>query len=174
MANLFLVSDHSLGPDLDLSNGGTDVFLDVMTLASCPLANTPWRQNLALMFADGQRDNRGFAGFALDELPWTEDALEEHQFLLAVIDKALTRHGWNLLSYDPPYAQDYLETYRTMLQSFTPLPTASGGLGPRRSFGSWRMSPDADLMRRCPKHDIFQGRWGCRLCDPKLLCEPIR
>ena len=166
MGNIYSVSRADTGLDLDLSNGGTDVFLDVMTLASCPLAHTPWQQNLALLFADSQRFDYGFAGFALDELPWTEDASEEHRFLLAVIDKALSRHGWTLLTYDPPYAQSYLETYRTMVRSFTPAPAVS------KHFGDWRAAPDADLVRRCPKHDIFQGLAGCRLCDTNLQPAP--
>lgn len=166
MANIFSISRHHHGLELDLSNGGTDVFFDVMTLASCALADTVWRQNLGLLFADGQRANRGFASFALDELPWTEDGPEEHRFLLAVIDKALTRHRWDLLSYDPPYAQGYLETYRTMVQSFTPVRGGSIGLG------GWLTAPKADFVRRCPKHDIFRGRHGCRFCDPKL--RPIQ
>jgi hypothetical protein len=161
MGNVFSIERRG-GPELYLSNGGTDVFFDILTLAACPLANTQWRQNLAILFADGQRTNRGFAGFALEDLPWTEDATEEHRFLLAVIDQALTRHRWDLLTYDPPYAQGYLETYRTMVQSFTPALTLS------ELFGDWRTAPDADLVQRCPKHEIFQGHWGCRLCDPEL------
>ncbi|HKU98257.1 MAG TPA: hypothetical protein VJR58_23405 [Vineibacter sp.] len=166
MGNIYSIRRGEGGLDLDLTNGATDVFLDVMTLASCPLAHTPWQQNLALLFADSQRFDYGFAGFALDELPWTDNATQEHRFLLAVIDKALTRHGWNLLTYDPPYAQGYLETYRTMVQRFTPVPTISD------HFGDWRTEPDADRLQRCAKHDIFQGYAGCRLCDPNLQPVP--
>lgn len=166
MGNIFPTIRGDGGPDLDLTNAGTDMFFDIMTLASCALARTPWQQNLALLFADGQRYSRGFSGFALNELPWTSDACEEHRFMLAVIEKARGRHGWDRLTYDPPYAQGYLETYRAMVQSFTPAPTDS----PR--FGDWRAAPHPDLVQRCPTHDIFQGVAGCRLCDPELLPTP--
>ena len=48
MANLFRVSDEPGGPELHLSNGSTDVLFDVLTLAGCHLARTPWQQHLTL------------------------------------------------------------------------------------------------------------------------------
>jgi hypothetical protein len=38
-----------------LTNAGTDVFPDVMTLASCLSVSTPWPQNPALLFVDSHR-----------------------------------------------------------------------------------------------------------------------
>jgi hypothetical protein len=61
MGNGFTAHGSSTGPDeLYLSNGGTDAFLDVLTLSGCALAETPWQQNLVLHFADGHRYDRGF------------------------------------------------------------------------------------------------------------------
>jgi hypothetical protein len=54
-----------------MSNGSTDVFFDVLTLAGCDLARTAWEQNLVLFFADGHRVGMGASGFDLAELPWT-------------------------------------------------------------------------------------------------------
>ena len=42
-----------------MSNGSTDVFFDVLTLAGCDLARTAWEQNLVLYFADGHRTGMG-------------------------------------------------------------------------------------------------------------------
>ncbi|WP_282761175.1 hypothetical protein [Actinoplanes sandaracinus] len=113
MANLFRTDGTRGGPMLDLSNGGTDVLFDVLTLAGCHLARTPWEQHLILMFATRHRGDRGTAGFDLTELPWTANWPAEKAFFLAVLDLAVARHRWDELDYDPPHAHDYVRTVRT-------------------------------------------------------------
>src|ERR1700753_3386193 len=116
MGNRFTAHGTSAGSDeLSLSNGGTDVFFDVLTLAGCDLAGTAWEQNLVLFFADCHRVGVGTAGFDLSEIPWTADWRAERAFLLRVIDTAVGRHGWGRLSYDPPYAARSLADYRAMV-----------------------------------------------------------
>ena len=66
VANSFTAVGSS--PDdagLRLSNGGTDVLFDVLTLAGCARAATAWEQHLVLFFADGHRIGRGTSGFDL-------------------------------------------------------------------------------------------------------------
>ena len=146
--------------DLTLSNGGTDVVFDVLTLAGCFLAKTAWQQNLVLFFADGQRIERGSSGFDLSDLPWTTDWPAEKEFFVQLIDTASGRHGWDRLRYDPPRAAEYLATYRAMLAGFTPVAT---GATPGRP--DWRIAPRDALLARCARHDLYQGEQGCRLCD---------
>ncbi|BCB76731.1 hypothetical protein GCM10022251_50030 [Phytohabitans flavus] len=166
MGNTFTANAASGGPgDLRLSNGGTDVFFDVLTLAGCHVAETPWQQNLVLLFADGHRYDRGFSGFDLGDIPWTADWPAERAFLLRVIDTALTRHGWHRLRYDPPYAAEYLARYRELVTAFMPAPAVAPKLG------DWRLAPAPALLTRCPEHDLYQGEAGCRLCDPSL--QPV-
>ncbi|MBF9133357.1 hypothetical protein I0C86_31010 [Plantactinospora sp. S1510] len=169
MGNRFTAYAESAGPgDLYLSNGGTDVFFDVLTLAGCHVAETPWQQNLVLLFADGHRYSQGFAGFDLGEIPWTVDWPAEKEFLLRVIDTALGRHGWHRLRYDPPAIAGQLARYREMVVAFTPAPVDA----PR--WGDWRTAPAPALLTRCPEHDLYEGEAGCRLCDPSIQpIEPI-
>jgi len=144
---------------LYLSNGGTDVFFDVMTLAACPPAGTPWQQNLALHFADGHRHSRGFSGYDLDELPWTAEATAERAFLQTVVAAALSRRGWGQLAYDPPHIAGMLSSYAELIAGFTPVPN------PSSPYGDWQLSPAAAELEPCVKHGIFVGEFGCRLCD---------
>ena len=74
MSNRF-TAGGSLTDDtgLRLSNGGTDVLFDALTLAGSALAETAWEQNLVLHFADGHRISRGISAFDLGELPWTRN-----------------------------------------------------------------------------------------------------
>lgn len=162
MANM-VTAKGSTGPQyLDLSNGGTDVFFDVLTLAGSAIAETPWQRNLVLHFADAHRWGRGNAGFDLAELPWTGDWPTEMAFLDQVIGLALARQGWDLLTYDPPYAIRYLTTFREMSAGYTPVPLAAP------AWGDWRVPPAAALTARCEIHDVFVGEFGCRLCDPSI------
>jgi hypothetical protein len=161
VANRFTAAGSS--PDeggLRLSNGGTDVLFDVLTLAGCARAETAWEQHLVLHFADGHRIGRGTSGFDLSELPWTAGWAAEKAFFLRMIDTALDRYGWERLRYDPPLAAASLATYRAMIAQFTPVPSP----GPE----DWRIAPPPELLARCPAHDLYQGELGCRLCDPDI------
>jgi hypothetical protein len=140
------------------------VLFDVLALAGCALAETPWEHNLVLHFADGHRLSRGTGGFDLNELPWTPDWQAERAFFLRLIDTALDRHGWDRLRYDPPYAAAGLAAYRAMIAQFTPVPAAASS----PSWGDWSTAPRPELLARCPAHDLFQGELGCRLCDPDI------
>jgi hypothetical protein len=151
--------------ELRLSNGGTDVFFDVLTLAGCDLAGTPWQQNLVLHFADGHRLGMGMSGFDLSDLPWTENWPAEKAFFLRLIDLAASQHGWSELRYDPPYAVTWLAAYRAMVAGFVPAPKTEPGRA------DWRTAPRAEWLARCRSHNLYQGELGCRLCDPSL--QPI-
>ncbi|MQY06619.1 hypothetical protein [Actinomadura macrotermitis] len=149
------------GDELRMTNGGTDVFLDVLTLAACALARTPWQQNLALHFADGHRLGRGDFGYDLSELPWTAGWPQEKDFHLEVIDAAAAGHGWERLDHPADRARAYLAAYRPMLAGFTPVPVFRSAW-----WGDWRIAPPAERLERCPRHEIYEGELGCRLCAP--------
>jgi len=160
MGNRFTAHGSSAERDeLKLSNGGTDVFFDVLTLAGCDLAETAWEQNLVLYFADGHRLGFGTAGFDLSEIPWTANWRAEKEFLLRVIDTAASRHGWDRLSYDPPHAARALAVYRAMVAGFVPVPAEVP------DSPDWVTTPRDELLARCGRHDLYQGEEGCRLCD---------
>jgi hypothetical protein len=144
--------------ELDLSNGSTDVFFDVLTLAGCDLARTAWEQNLVLYFADGHRLGMGNSGFDLAELPWTANWPAEKRFFLQLIDAASGRHGWDRLQYDPPLIAAQLAEYRDMLAGFSPVPAAGQGQP------DWDEEPPAAHLARCPSHQLYQGELGCRRC----------
>lgn len=148
------------GDNLKMSNGSTDVFLDVLTLAGSAEAATAWQQNLVLHLADSHRFGRGDAGFDLTDLPWTTDWPAEHAFLLGVIDRALTGHRWDQLGYQPPHVTEQLRIYRAMVAGFTPTPA------PRSPFGNWTIPAPRDETNRCPDHQLLVGQAGCRLCSP--------
>ena len=158
MANCFGVDGTPGAPVLNLSNGGTDVLFDVLTLAGCQLARTTWEQYLILMFATGHRLDRG-----MTELPWTADWPAEKAFFLAVLDLAAGRFRWDELGYDPPYAHHDVTRYHDMVAGFTPCPALSCS-GP--DGVDWSVPPDPEGRQRCVRHGLYVGHYsGCRLGD---------
>lgn len=163
VANSFRVDETPGAAVLGLSNGGTDVLFDVLTLAGCHLARTTWEQHLILMFATCHRSDRGTSGFDLIELPWTPDWPPEKAFLLAVLDLAAGRYRWDELGYDPPHAHDYVTQYRDMVAGFTPHPALSCE-GP--DGVDWSAPPDPEDLQPCERHGLYVGYYtGCRLED---------
>ncbi|GAB2649188.1 hypothetical protein [Kribbella swartbergensis] len=146
------------GPGLKLSNGGSEVFLDVLALAACELAETPFERGFALLLCNS-RIGLGNEGFDLDELPWSADWEAERAFLLRVIELAQSHFHWDFLSYDPPYADRYLAEYATLVREYRP-PEEPVEL-PRM----WDPSPVEAAFNRCLKHGLFLGDYtDCRVC----------
>ncbi|WP_433467829.1 hypothetical protein [Spirillospora sp. CA-128828] len=154
--------------ELYMANSATDVFFDVLTLAGSVLATSSWEQNLVLYFADGHRHDRGWSGFDLEELPWTDDCAAEKIFFLRLIDTALSGCGWDRLSYNPSRVHEDLTTFRAILDGYIPQPSDSAYLA-EPTVGvfrqpDWRVSPMPEGTALCSTHGTFIGELGCRLC----------
>jgi hypothetical protein len=113
------------GRDLYMSNGGTEVFVEVLMLAVSALACREWDFRFAGLIA--RRDQvvfgLGAVGFDLEEIDWgvppAEHAVNK-EFVLSTVDLALSRHRWDELGYDPPFAEGYLRDFRQMVEAFDP------------------------------------------------------
>lgn len=160
MGNVFSGS----GQSLDLSNGGTEVFIDVLMLAVSGLADAEWDHRFAalLTLQDQNVMGRGSVGFDLRDIAWGTSASERvrsKDFVLRSITLALSRHRWSELDYDPPYARDYLLQFQSMVESFVPVHDA----GPGGGFPS----PEERAVASCAHHRILSAlpHWeGCFLC----------
>ena len=118
----------------------------------------PFERGFALLLCNS-RIGLGNEGFDLDELPWSADWEAERAFLLRVIELAQAHFHWELLSYEPPYADRYLAEYAEVVRSYRP-PSEAVDL-PRM----WDPSPVDAAFTRCPKHGLYLGDYtDCRLC----------
>jgi hypothetical protein len=148
----------SSGPGLKLSNGGSEVFLDVLALAACELAETSFERGFALLLCNS-RIGLGNESFDLDELPWSPGWEAEHAFLLRVTELAQKHFRWELLGYEPPCADRYLAEYAEVVRGYRP-PEQPVDL-PRM----WDPNPAEIAFTRCPDHGLFLGDYtDCRLC----------
>jgi hypothetical protein len=141
------------GDELDLTNGGTEVFVDVLMLAVSSVARAEWHVRFAglLAWQDQFVRGRGMVGFDLAEIHWGTSPAEQEEnraFVLEVIELALRRHRWEELSYDPPFAEAYLRRFRGMVAGFAP----SAG-GPRAERPTM---PDDDIVvASCVRHRVL-------------------
>ncbi|MFC4518139.1 MULTISPECIES: hypothetical protein [Streptomyces] len=170
MGNIF--GSGGAGDDLDLSNGGTAVFLDVLWLAVSDLARRPWDFRFAALLAlqDQTVMGRGVVGFDLEDLDWGRTPAERARnkdFVLRVIDLALERHRWDELNYEPPYVPGYLQRYRAVVVAFTPPPHPSD----EEVFPT----PDMALTASCVHHRVLDALpyWaGCVFCTGDTMRSP--
>ncbi|MGW6271453.1 hypothetical protein [Streptomyces sp. NPDC055060] len=161
MGNLF----HGGGRTLGLSNGGTAVFIDVLMLAVSDLARSPWEYRFAALLAlqDQNVMGRGVVGFGLEDIDWGPSPQQRSaakDFVLKVLDLALTRHRWDALDYHPPYAESYLRQYREIVDAFDP---SDARPRPGRCFPG----PDEGAVASCVRHRVLSAlpHWeGCVFC----------
>ncbi|WP_098023869.1 hypothetical protein [Streptomyces sp. st115] len=142
------------GRYLEMTNGGTAVFVDVLMLSVSTLAREPWDFRFAalLTLQDQSMMGRGVVGFDLADLDWGDTPQERaaaKDFLLRVLDLALTRHRWEELTYEPPRAEGYLRTYRAMVETFDPA-TANAG-------ADVLPGPQSAAMASCVRHRVLDG-----------------
>lgn len=158
MGNTFRAGDDSLY----LSNGGTEVFVEVLTLAVSALAEHPWEHRFAGMLAwrDQNVMGRGAVGFDLTDIDWGESGEERataKAFVLRVPDLAAQRHRWDELGYEPPFADEYVRRFREIVAAFDPA-TAT----PRQDA-----FPDDGCVACCARHRVLSALpyWeGCVFC----------
>ncbi|WP_330479619.1 hypothetical protein OG301_38410 [Streptomyces platensis] len=149
---------------LYLSNGGTEVFIDVLMLAVSELADDVWDYRFAalLTLQDQNVMGRGAVGFDLRDIAWGTTAQgrgRSKDFVLRATALALSRHRWSDLGDDLPFAQDYLLRFQAMVQSFEPADDTHDAEG--------FPGPEERAMASCTQHRILSAlpHWdGCFLC----------
>lgn len=170
MANQ-ITSDRRANAPVRLSNSLTSVLFDVLAIAGCDLAQTPWQRRFAywLVEHDQVRCGLGCAGFDVAELGWTvDDFAQQQQFVLAVIDAAYTRHGWQRLPFSPnrpALVEAALLALRALVSDYSPRDIAPL---PDRA---WVPSQDPDYGQ-CEVHQIYLHETGCLLCNDTRVDAP--
>ncbi|MFJ7494903.1 hypothetical protein ACIQZB_27575 [Streptomyces sp. NPDC097727] len=162
MGNVF----HGAGRSLSMSNGSTDVFVDVLMLAVSDLAESAWEHRFAtlLTLQDQNVIGRGVVGFDLEDVDWGRSPHEQaaaKDFVLRVLDLALRKHRWDELDYEPPFAEGFLRQYREMVEAFDPADVE------RPSGGFPFPGPEEAAMASCVRHRVLcaPAHWeACVFC----------
>lgn len=145
---------------MKLSNGSTSVLLSVLLLSGSALAQSPWEKELITWLAEHDQDvfGLGVVGFDLDEIAWdSQNFAIQKDFFLRIIDLALSRHGWERLTYDPPFVADQLRVLRRLVEIY-----CQEFVEPSRGW-DWKLRPSEFI--KCPLHQVYMHSAGCLICN---------
>ncbi len=173
MGNIITLVRDSIDPDkwLSMSNGLTDVFLDVIVLSASALADNDRERELTVWFAENDQSvrGRGTVGFSLSDIPWNAHNFPaEKRFLLRAITQAEEETDWHRLNYSPNEVSLTwaLAKFRRMIEGFTAEQISA------QTYQEWR---DTQLefgvplgFPRCPIHDVLLYWSGCIVCNNKV------
>jgi len=163
MAN-FITSQASR--PLQMSNATTSVLLDVLVIAGCDLAVTPWEQQLVYWLAqhDQSRSGLGCVGFDIGDLGWIATELDEQKrFVLRMIDATLARAGWDRLPFSP--GEDRL---RPALERLRELVVEVDHVA---APGTWVPS-ELPPHGSCEVHRVYLHETGCIICNDAPIDAP--
>lgn len=146
---------------LALSNGATDVLIDVLLLATSDSAATNWERRFAVFLAEHDQHmfGLGLVSFDLDEIGWTPDGFEaQKQFVLRAIDMAAGEHRWGALSYTPgrEIIQAKLDGLREMVRAFE--------VGHINVANTWQFDDGDYQPALCDRHRVYVWEGGCTMC----------
>jgi hypothetical protein len=155
-----IVSGRHAGEEraLKMSNGGYSVLHEVLAIAASRLAQTNEQRYWALWIAshDLPTFGHGISDYDISEMPWTHGGFEaERTFLLAVIDAALGRLGWESLGYSPPRVAESLAELRELVAVMRASDIGEGEL---------ELDPPSQYPT-CEKHGVVLHDLGCIVCN---------
>ena len=154
---------------LRMSNGLTDVFINVLVLSGSKAARTIDEKRLIVWLAekDQSRVGSGTVGFDITDMPWNKSTFAENRdFLLDATRAARHRTGWEALEYTPneeilfPCLDKFAEIVSRM-EADDILPD---------SLEKWLMAasdsaPVVQDFPLCPKHHALLTEFGCQICN---------
>ena len=103
--------DEKTPPDesLPMSNGATDVFINVLLLSGSAMAQTESEKRLIAYLAEkDQKIGMGTVGFDIVDMPWDHATFEaDKSFMLNVINGVRNKIGWESCGILPMKAVCY-------------------------------------------------------------------
>lgn len=154
---------------LCMSNGLTDVFINVLSLSGSKLAQTIDEKRLIVWLAekDQSKIGSGTVGFDICEMPWNLQTFEENkQFLLRVITSAENKTDWERLSYPPNEELLFpcLKQFASLVSQMTKDEVQPNIL---EEWIDAAQDDDPVLcgFPVCPKHNCLLTTFGCQICN---------
>ncbi|MFZ6759321.1 hypothetical protein ACO0K9_19115 [Undibacterium sp. Ji50W] len=146
-----------------MNNGLTSVFISVLSISASTLATTDRQRALAIWFASHDQGvcGSGIVGFDVCDLPWRHESFDgDKAFVLAAIDSAYSKNGWDKLSYKPKeeWVLESLREFREMVNQFAPEHVDSDRV---MELKLERMPTE---FKVCEKHGVYLHAHGCVVC----------
>lgn len=154
---------------IPMSNGLTDVFINVMVLSGSRLVRTVDEKRLVVWLAerDQSRVGIGAVGFDIGEMPWSAERFGECKaFLLNMIRGAEKRLGWETLDYSPNGEMIFpvLKRFFELVYEFGAEDIVPG------AADEWLGAAEEDDpvlcgFPKCEKHGVLLSCFGCQVCN---------
>ncbi len=165
MSNMIALNSETIC----MSNGLTDVLIDVLVLSGSRLAQTVDERRLIVWLAEKDQSKVGIGtvGFDIREMPWNIERFEENrQFMLKTVELAQNRIDWKNLDYAPDEKMLFpvLQQFSEMISKLTAECVLSNALG------EWILAADKNDpvlcdFPRCEKHGALLSCFGCHICN---------
>ncbi|SCB28631.1 hypothetical protein GA0061100_106414 [Rhizobium hainanense] len=167
MANRITCNARPELPAIQMQNGLTDVFMEVVAIAASALAQTRSEQAFASWIAS--RDQAvlglGAVGFDIAEMPWhIATFAEDRNFLIRAITAAESKIGWEKLGYEPKedWLMPCLMRFRMLVSAFEPHDIRPNDAAIHSTFSESNFG-------RCETHGIIMHADGCPICNRSVL-----
>ncbi|MDE6133158.1 MAG: hypothetical protein K2G04_07290 [Oscillospiraceae bacterium] len=171
MANIISFNGNITPYDdsLQMSNGLTDVFINVLALSGAALAQTESEKRMIVYLSE--KDQKiigiGCVGFDIVKMPWDKETFEEDKrFIISVINGSKNKIGWEKLDYAPNEAHILrcLDTFENLINKMTADNISENYLN------DWLSEADENDpvycgFPKCRKHDTFLTCFGCQICN---------
>lgn len=172
MGNIIsLNSETPVEEYIAMSNGLTDVFINVLVLSGSKLAGTDDEKRLIVYLAEKDQSITGIGtvGFEICEMPWNTQTFDEcKSFLLKVIETAKSRMGWEKLEYEPneELLLPCLQQFAVLVSKMTADDIST------EAVQEWLQASAEDLddpvvcgFPVCEKHNTLLSTFGCQICN---------
>ncbi len=171
MANFVTLGENG-GNHLQMSNGLTSVFIDVLTLAGSKLARTDDEKRLIVWLAEKDQNivGMGTVGFDIREMPWNTGNLEDNkQFIQNVVEAANNKSDWDKLDYQPNEELLFpaLEKFSKMIEKLTAEDVYPNAIADWVNAAE-KDDPILNGFPKCEKHGILLTCFGCIFCGANL------
>lgn len=166
MSNIVYFGDN----DLLMSNGLTDVFLNVLVLSGSRIAVSDSEKRFAVWLAerDQSKAGGGTVGFEITEMPWNKaDYSECKAFLLNAVKFAEQRLGWETLDYSPNENTLFpaLKKFAELITDFSAEDIDPDGYDEWSAASSGEYDPMQKCYPKCEKHGVLLSCFGCQVCN---------
>lgn len=154
---------------IQMSNGLTDVFINVLVLSGSKMAQTVDEKRLIVWLAerDQSRIGGGAVGFDIPDMPWNRQTFAENRaFLLEVIASARNRIGWEVLEYAPNEEMLFprLDQFARLVSQMEETEVCPDNLEKWLAAASG-FDPVACGFPLCPRHHTLLTEFGCQICN---------
>lgn len=154
---------------LIMSNGLTDVFIDVLALSGSQIAHTVDEKRLIVWLSekDQSKVGGGTIGFDICEMPWNAETFAENKlFLITVVEHAKKKAGWEYLDYSPNETLLFpcLDDFAALLSSMHLADIQPDALTEWLDAAE-ASDPVSCGFPTCPRHHTLLTLFGCHLCN---------